>query len=372
MPYAASPHWGAGPTAVARSGSWRPRRSSSSPSMASTRSRPRRRKPRTRDRDLAIGIVGSMILCVDHLHGGRGGRDRRARLHRGFANSAEPLALDPCARSARPAGAAKMLGVSAVSRLADRDPRLLLRSEPDFLHHGARRPAADRPRPVCRRRGTPVRITFFTARRRCGDRRLVPAGRDRRAGQCGHADGLHRRLRRDAGPCAAAEPDAPRTFHDPAAPGWSASARSSAALFVLQPAARDADLLPDLEQCRADRFIWSIAAGMRGERPGGPRPMPRLPPVAARRLKNIVGGSAGNLVEVVRLVRLFRPSRSISRRSSSPRADQTAQLLQTAAIFAVGFIMRPIGAWPMGIYADHSGRKAGLTLSRQPDVHRAR
>ena len=25
--------------------------------------------------------------------------------------------------------------------------------------------------------------------------------------------------------------------------------------------------------------------------------------------------------------------------------------------------MRPIGAWLMGIYADHKGRKAGLTLS---------
>jgi MFS transporter, MHS family, alpha-ketoglutarate permease len=38
-------------------------------------------------------------------------------------------------------------------------------------------------------------------------------------------------------------------------------------------------------------------------------------------------------------------------------------LLQTAAIFAVGFVMRPIGAWLMGVYADHKGRKAGLTLS---------
>ncbi len=46
-----------------------------------------------------------------------------------------------------------------------------------------------------------------------------------------------------------------------------------------------------------------------------------------------------------------------------PKGDRTAQLLQTAAIFAVGFIMRPLGAWLMGIYADHRGRKAGLTLS---------
>jgi MHS family alpha-ketoglutarate permease-like MFS transporter len=38
-------------------------------------------------------------------------------------------------------------------------------------------------------------------------------------------------------------------------------------------------------------------------------------------------------------------------------------LLSSAAIFAVGFLMRPVGAWIMGVYADRKGRKAGLTLS---------
>ena len=80
------------------------------------------------------------------------------------------------------------------------------------------------------------------------------------------------------------------------------------------------------------------------------------------RLKNIIGGSAGNLVEwfdwyVYSAFALYFAS------SFFPKGDQTAQLLQTAAIFAVGFVMRPIGAWLMGIYADHRGRKAGLTLS---------
>jgi MHS family alpha-ketoglutarate permease-like MFS transporter len=46
-----------------------------------------------------------------------------------------------------------------------------------------------------------------------------------------------------------------------------------------------------------------------------------------------------------------------------PKGDTTAQLLNTAAIFAVGFLMRPIGAWLMGMYSDRRGRKAGLTLS---------
>jgi MFS transporter, MHS family, alpha-ketoglutarate permease len=80
------------------------------------------------------------------------------------------------------------------------------------------------------------------------------------------------------------------------------------------------------------------------------------------RLKNIAGGSAGNLVEwfdwyvYASFALYFAPS-------FFPKGDQTAQLLQTAAIFAVGFLMRPLGAWLMGIYADHKGRKAGLTLS---------
>ena len=82
----------------------------------------------------------------------------------------------------------------------------------------------------------------------------------------------------------------------------------------------------------------------------------------SNRLRNIVGGSAGNLVEwfdwyvYSAFALYFAPS-------FFPKGDQTAQLLQTAAIFAVGFFMRPIGAWLMGIYADHKGRKAGLTLS---------
>ncbi|WP_163778465.1 MFS transporter, partial [Proteus mirabilis] len=41
----------------------------------------------------------------------------------------------------------------------------------------------------------------------------------------------------------------------------------------------------------------------------------------------------------------------------------TAQLLNASAVFAVGFLMRPVGGWLMGIYGDRYGRKAGLTLS---------
>lgn len=80
------------------------------------------------------------------------------------------------------------------------------------------------------------------------------------------------------------------------------------------------------------------------------------------RLRNIVGGSAGNLVEwydwyvYAAFTLYFAPV-------FFPAGDRTSELLSAAAVFAVGFLMRPIGAWAMGIYADRRGRKAGLTLS---------
>lgn len=81
-----------------------------------------------------------------------------------------------------------------------------------------------------------------------------------------------------------------------------------------------------------------------------------------RRLRNIIGGSTGNLVEwfdwyaYAAFTLYFAPV-------FFPSGDATAQLLGAAGVFAVGFLMRPIGAWIMGVYADRKGRKAGLTLS---------
>ncbi len=46
-----------------------------------------------------------------------------------------------------------------------------------------------------------------------------------------------------------------------------------------------------------------------------------------------------------------------------PKGNYTAQLLNTAAIFAVGFLMRPIGGWMFGTIADRKGRKTAMTLS---------
>src|SRR5690606_22522064 len=46
-----------------------------------------------------------------------------------------------------------------------------------------------------------------------------------------------------------------------------------------------------------------------------------------------------------------------------PAESQTAQLLSAAGIFAVGFLMRPIGGWLFGHFADRHGRRLALTVS---------
>lgn len=46
-----------------------------------------------------------------------------------------------------------------------------------------------------------------------------------------------------------------------------------------------------------------------------------------------------------------------------PANNQTAELLATAGVFAIGFFMRPLGSFVMGRSADRKGRRAALTLS---------
>jgi hypothetical protein len=65
--------------------------------------------------------------------------------------------------------------------------------------------------------------------------------------------------------------------------------------------------------------------------------------------KSIFGGSVGNLIEwydwyAYSVFALYFAG------SFFPEGDQTAQLLNTAGIFAIGFLMRPIGGWVMGIF----------------------
>jgi len=88
----------------------------------------------------------------------------------------------------------------------------------------------------------------------------------------------------------------------------------------------------------------------------------RAPVTPLQRLRAILGGSAGNFVEwydwfaYSSFALYFAPV-------FFPEGDTTAQLLQTAAVFAVGFFARPVGAWLMGLYADRAGRRAALTVA---------
>jgi MHS family alpha-ketoglutarate permease-like MFS transporter len=86
------------------------------------------------------------------------------------------------------------------------------------------------------------------------------------------------------------------------------------------------------------------------------------PLTASHRLRSIVGGSIGNLVEWYDWY-VYSAFSLYFAKSFFPPASQTAQLLNAAAVFAVGFLMRPVGGWLMGRYADRHGRRTALTAS---------
>ncbi|UXY55042.1 MFS family transporter [Pseudomonas tohonis] len=81
-----------------------------------------------------------------------------------------------------------------------------------------------------------------------------------------------------------------------------------------------------------------------------------------KRVFAIVGASSGNLVEwfdfyVYAFCSIyFAPA-------FFPSDDPTVQLLNTAGVFAAGFLMRPIGGWLFGRIADRYGRKRSMMIS---------
>jgi MHS family alpha-ketoglutarate permease-like MFS transporter len=79
-------------------------------------------------------------------------------------------------------------------------------------------------------------------------------------------------------------------------------------------------------------------------------------------MRAILSGLVGNLVEWYDWY-VFSAFSLYFSGSFFPTYDATAQLLQTAGIFALGFLMRPIGGWVFGRIADKVGRKQSMTLS---------
>ncbi len=80
------------------------------------------------------------------------------------------------------------------------------------------------------------------------------------------------------------------------------------------------------------------------------------------RLKAIMGGSIGNLVEWYDWYAYSAFSLYFAG-TFFPGSNPTVQLINTAGIFAVGFLMRPIGGYVFGKLADTKGRKEAMTLS---------
>ncbi|MBS0376268.1 MAG: MFS transporter [Proteobacteria bacterium] len=81
-----------------------------------------------------------------------------------------------------------------------------------------------------------------------------------------------------------------------------------------------------------------------------------------RRVRDIVAASSGNLVEwfdfyVYSFCSIYLAP------AFFPKSDPTAQLLNTAGVFAAGFLMRPVGSWVFGRIADRHGRRRALVTS---------
>ena len=79
-------------------------------------------------------------------------------------------------------------------------------------------------------------------------------------------------------------------------------------------------------------------------------------------VRSVVGGSLGNLVEWYDWY-IYSAFSLYFAPSFFPKDDQTAQLLSASIVFAIGFLMRPIGGWLLGVLADRYGRKSALTWS---------
>jgi len=86
------------------------------------------------------------------------------------------------------------------------------------------------------------------------------------------------------------------------------------------------------------------------------------PGISKKRVWAIVGASSGNLVEwfdfyVYSFFSLYFAHIFF------PKGDTTTQLLQTAGVFAAGFLMRPVGGWLFGYIGDRHGRKKSMLIS---------
>jgi len=81
-----------------------------------------------------------------------------------------------------------------------------------------------------------------------------------------------------------------------------------------------------------------------------------------RRIKSIFGGSIGNLIEWYDFY-VYNSFAIYFAKSFSASDNPTAQFINAFGIYAIGFLIRPVGGFILGYYADRQGRRAALTVS---------
>ena len=82
----------------------------------------------------------------------------------------------------------------------------------------------------------------------------------------------------------------------------------------------------------------------------------------AKRIRSIVAASSGNLVEWYDFY-IYAFSAIYFAHTFSASQNDTIQQINAFGIFALGFLMRPIGSWLFGSLADKIGRKSSMIFS---------
>ena len=94
--------------------------------------------------------------------------------------------------------------------------------------------------------------------------------------------------------------------------------------------------------------------------------MTNIPPATMvdtrSRIFAIVGASSGNLVEWFDFY-IYSYCTIYFAPAFFPSGNPTTQLLNTAGVFAAGFLMRPVGGWLFGRIADKHGRRTSMMIS---------
>ncbi len=86
------------------------------------------------------------------------------------------------------------------------------------------------------------------------------------------------------------------------------------------------------------------------------------PAEVGNRVRNIFGGSIGNLIEWYDFY-VYNAFALYFAKFFTNSTDPTAQFLTVFGIYAIAFFIRPVGGLLLGSYADRAGRRAALTLS---------